>query len=91
MNTNLPESLKVKEDAIENYNRARSEKQARAKIIWTFAVSFGGFIGGMIFLIAILYSNYNTGVLATGFLIGLFYYLRVFMSWTNKYSKIEDI
>lgn len=91
MNHNLPESLQIKEHTIEKYNKERSEIQARHKIIWTFAVSFGGFLGGMLFLLTILYTDYNHGVLITGFIIGAIYYLSVFIRWTNKYSKIEDL
>ena len=85
------ESQKIKDSILKSYNNLQSEKEKNAKILFVFIVSFIGLIGGLIFLALLLKTNYNSTVLIVGFLVGVVYYLSVFIKWTNKISRENKV
>lgn len=89
MKHELPEALKLKEETLINYMKSSKEKQERNTIILAFVLTFIGFICGMIFLMAMLYTDYNNGVVIVGFLFGLVYYFVAFTKWAN-YRKNQS-
>lgn len=87
MDHDLPPSLLLEEETIAKFNKAQLEKQAAHKIMIAFVITFGGVVCGLIFLFTLLQTNYSTGVLITGFVFGIVYYLSAFIKWTNIQKK----